>query len=107
MNKVKITVLAVEIKANLIEQYGYEKLQACPWFHEGDTFITDFRKPDAFCTDAWTCIDKYVFTLAHTKEPLFWDDWAKKGKAVVCCNDGLRPVTFLIESLDEAAPPIS
>lgn len=104
MNKIRITVVSVELKSDLIEQYGYKKLEKCPCHKEGDTFITDFRKPDLFCTDAWNCIDKFVFALAHTKKPLFWNDWAKQGKAVACCNDGLRPVTFLIEALDEEAP---
>lgn len=103
MNKVKITVLSVEIKPDLIAHYGYEKLEKCPWFKEGDTFITDFRKPDIFCSDAWGCIDKYVFSLAHTHAPFFWNDWSKEGKAVACCNDGFRPVTFLIEALDDVA----
>ena len=105
MNKVKITVLSVELKSDLIEQYGYAKLQPCPRHQEGDTFITDFRKPDSLCEDAWCCMEKFVFTLAHTKDPLFWNDWTKQGKAVVCCNDGLRPVTFLLETLEEEAMP--
>lgn len=105
MNKVRISVLLMELKSDLIEQYGYAKLQKCPCHNVGDTFITDFRKPESLCSDAWCCMEKYVFALAHTNEPLFWNDWAKRGKAVVCCNDGLRPVTFLIEALDEKAVP--
>lgn len=103
MHKVKITVLSVELKQELIAAHGCGRLDACPWHKEGDSFITDFRKPDGFCADAWCCIEKYVFTLAHTRKPLFWNDWAEPGKAVVCCNDGLRPVTFLVESLEERA----
>ena len=105
MHKVTITVLAVETKPDLIARYGYPKLEKCPRHTEGEVFITDFRKPDGFCEDAWCCIEKFVFALAHTNEPLFWDDWAKQGKAVVCCNDGFRPVTFLVESMEEKANP--
>lgn len=105
MRKVKITVLSVDLKTDLIRQYGFSELKACPRHHIGESFITDFRKPHALCEDAWGCMEKFVFTLAHTKGPLFWDDWAQEGKAVICCNDGFRPVTFLIESMDEDAPP--
>ncbi|WP_194761888.1 TIGR04076 family protein [Pantoea ananatis] len=105
MHKVKITVLSVELKPTLIERYGYPKMETCPKHQEGEKFITDFRKPNALCEDAWGCMEKFVFTLAHTSEPLFWNDWSRQGKAVVCCNDGYRPVTFLLETLDEEARP--
>lgn len=42
-------------------------------------------------------------TLAHGGTA-FYDDWMRNPKtAVVCCNDGLRPVSFLLEATDEAA----
>jgi len=52
MYKVKITVLSVELKPTLIERYGYPKMEKCPKHQEGETFITDFRKPNALCEDA-------------------------------------------------------
>lgn len=105
MYKVKITVLSVELKQDLIEQYGYPKMEKCLRHKEGETFITDFRQPDGLCEDAWYYMEKFLFTLAHTKEALFWNDWSRQGKAVVCCNDGYRPVTFLLKTLDEEAKP--
>lgn len=103
MNKVKITVIETDYKEELIKQYGSPLLEVCHRHKVGDTYITAFQKPEQLCEDAWCCIEKFVFTLAHTDEPLFWNDWSKQGTAIVCCNDGFRPVTFKIERLDEQA----
>jgi len=103
MNKVSITVIKTEMKMDLIEQYGNPLLSECPYHKVGDTYITTFQKPEQLCADAWCCIEKYVFALAHTNESLFWGDWSKHGVAVVCCNDGFRPVYFKIERLNEKA----
>lgn len=105
MYQVLITVLSVELKKELIKQYGCPKMSKCPRHKEGESFIADFRKLDGFCEDAWGCMEKYVFALAHTKDPLFWNDWSRQGSAVVCCNDGYRPVTFLLKTLDKMAKP--
>lgn len=103
MNKVKITVIETALRNDLIEKYGCPSLSSCPFHKMGETFITSFQKPDNLCADAWCCIEKYVFTLSHTEEPLFWNDWAQLGTAVACCNDGFRPVTFHIQRLPEKA----
>jgi len=45
----------------------------------------------------------FVMTLAHGGVD-FYDGWMKnKTSAMVSCNDGFRPVSFLIEALDEEA----
>ena len=45
----------------------------------------------------------FVMTLAHGGVD-FYDGWMKnKASAMVSCNDGFRPVSFLIEALDEEA----
>jgi len=40
-------------------------------------------------------------TLAHGGEDIY-DGWMKNPKsAMISCNDGFRPVSFLIEVMDE------
>ncbi len=40
-------------------------------------------------------------TLAHGGEN-FYDEWMENPKsAMISCNDGFRPVSFLIETMDE------
>ena len=44
----------------------------------------------------------FVMTLAHGGGN-FYDGWMKDPKsAMISCNDGFRPVSFLIETLEDA-----
>jgi uncharacterized repeat protein (TIGR04076 family) len=45
----------------------------------------------------------FVMTLAHGGEDIY-SGWMKNKKtAMISCNDGFRPVSFLLEALDEDA----
>lgn len=72
---------------------------------EGQVFYADYAKPERFCDEAWKAIYQYVFALANGSNGLYFDVWmdTKKhpGIAIVSCNDGLRPVTIKIESINE------
>ena len=59
-----------------------------------------WQKPEGFCDSAWDSISAFVMTLAHGGEN-FYGGWMKNKKsAMISCNDGFRPVSFLIETLD-------
>ena len=59
--------------------------------------------PEGFCLSAWDTVSAFVMTLAHGGVN-FYDGWMKNGKsAMISCNDGFRPVSFLLEALDEDA----
>jgi len=108
MKKVKITVLKTMLNDELAEEYGVEGLSACPMLNEGQVFYADYAKPDGFCDEAWKAIYQYVFALAHGAENsvFYYHDWIEKpGVAIVCCNDGLRPVIFKLESTDMISTP--
>ncbi len=108
MKKVKITVLKTMLNDELAEEYGVEGLSACPMLNEGQVFYADYAKPDGFCDEAWKAIYQYVFALAHGAENsvFYYHDWIEKpGVAIVCCNDGLRPVIFKLESTDMISKP--
>ena len=48
-------------------------------------------------------ISAFVMALAHGGEN-FYDGWMKNKKsAMISCNDGFRPVSFLLETMDEEA----
>ena len=103
MNKVKITVLQMTLNKELADQYGVEGLSTCPFHKEGQVFYADYAKPDGLCDEAWKAIYQYVFALAHGAQNglFYYGDWIKeKGVAIVCCNDGLRPVIFKLEATD-------
>lgn len=108
MKKVKITVLKTTKQEDLAEEYGIENFPTCPLLKEGEIFYADYAKPEGFCDEAWKAIYQYVFALAHgVDENLFYyNDWIRKpGVAIVCCNDGLRPVIFKLEKTDIISQP--
>lgn len=97
MKKIKITVMRRAVHNDLIEMY--ENPIAHPCDHEiGQVYICDgWQKPEGFCNSAWSSISPFVMVLAHGGED-FYDGWMKNKKsAMVSCNDGFRPVSFLVE----------
>ena len=55
---------------------------------------------------AWRTINQYVFALACGVREFYGGIWMKRpGEAVVCCNDGLRPVYFKLEATEDEAGP--
>lgn len=47
-----------------------------------------------------------LLTHAQCMRVHYGDDWTNRdGIAVVTCNDGFRPVTFLLEATNEEAGP--
>ena len=72
--------------------------------HEGDVFYADgWQKPDGFCDSAWQTLSPFALALSHGAEG-FYDGWMKNPRsAMLSCNDGFRPATFLLEALDEDA----
>ena len=103
MKKVRITVMRTARYDDLIEQYENPIVHACG-MREGQVFTADgWRKPEGFCDSAWESLSPFVMTLAHGGGD-FYDGWMKNQKsAMISCNDGFRPVSFLIETLDEEA----
>ena len=103
MKKVKITVMRTARYDDLIERYENPIDHACD-MREGQVFVADgWQKPAGFCDSAWDTLSPFVMTLSHGGEN-FYDGWMKNKKsAMLSCNDGFRPVSFLLEALEEEA----
>ena len=103
MKKCKITVMKMARYDDLMEQYENPIQHACD-MQLGQTFIANgWQKPEGMCDSAWETMSAFVMTLSHGGEN-FYDGWMKNPKsAMISCNDGFRPVSFLIEALDEEA----
>ena len=88
---------------DLIAEYENPISHACN-MELGQTFIANgWQKPENFCDSAWDSISPFVMTLAHGGENIY-DGWMKNKKsAMISCNDGFRPVSFLLEALEEEA----
>jgi uncharacterized repeat protein (TIGR04076 family) len=76
-------------------------------FHEGQVFLlNDASRPEGLCdrrvpAAAPGSVCKYIFAFISGGRG-FYDSWMKDPNTMVaCCNDGLRPVVFLLERVDD------
>lgn len=103
MKKCRITVIRITEYSDLMAKYENPISHACG-MKEGQIFIANgWRRPDGFCESAWDTISPFVLALSHGGSN-FYDGWMKNPhSAMISCNDGFRPVSFLIEAMDENA----
>ena len=96
-----------QVKITPIRRSEYHDLMALyenPLEHPCDTVLgreylsVDGQKPEGLCNEAWTCMEKFVMALANGGGN-FFDGWMKnEHSAMISCNDGFRPVSFLLEA---------
>lgn len=105
MKRCRITVVRKACYDDLIAQYENPIEHPCD-LEEGQVFLANgWEKPPGFCQSAWDSLSPFVLALSHGAERLY-DGWMKNPRsAMLSCNDGFRPVSFLIEALDEDAVP--
>ena len=86
---------------DLFDKYENPIKHACD-MKVGQIFIANgWETPDNMCQSAWDSMSAFVMALSHGAED-FYDGWMKNKKSVmISCNDGFRPVSFLIEALNE------
>ncbi len=103
MKKVRITAMKQAVHNDLIEQYENPIQHACD-MQVGQVFIANgWEKPNGFCNSAWQSLSPFVMALAYGGED-FYDGWMKNKKsAMISCNDGFRPMSFYLETLEEDA----
>lgn len=101
MKKIRITVIRKACYTDLMEKYENPIEHPCD-LTEGDVFIADgWKKPEGLCDSAWETLSPFVMALAHGGQN-FYDGWMKDPEsAMLSCNDGFRPVTFLVETIRE------
>ena len=99
MSRIKITVIRKADYPDLQAQYENPLTNPCD-VSEGMVFYTDgFSKPEGLCDSAWLSIQPFAMALAHGAQD-FYHGWMKDPhSAMVSCNDGFRPVSFLVESV--------
>ena len=85
---------------DLMRQYENPISHACG-MEEGQVFIANgWEKPEGLCESAWQSMSPFVMTLAHGGTNLY-EGWMKNEKsAMISCNDGFRPVSFLLEVIE-------
>ncbi|WP_413854325.1 TIGR04076 family protein [Candidatus Ruminimicrobium bovinum] len=100
MKAVKITAVKQTEYSDLIQKYENPIEHACD-IKIGDVFVSyDAQKPQNLCDSAWDSMEKFVKALAEGGGD-FFDGWMKnKHSAMISCNDGFRPVSFYIETVE-------
>ena len=101
MKDVRITVIRKACYRNLMERYENPIEHACD-IQEGSVFIShEGRIPEGFCDSAWGSMEYFVKELAAGRGN-FYDGWMKNpDSAMISCNDGFRPVSFLLEAAED------
>ena len=100
MKDCRITVMKKVSHQDLIEKYENPIEHACT-VKVGQVFYTKGdKKPEGFCDSAWDSLYPFVKELVKGGGN-FFDGWMKNEKsAMISCNDGFRPVSFLIEVIE-------
>ena len=101
MKQVRITVVKMARYDDLIEKYENPLEHECD-MSLGRVFVANGGgRPVGFCSSAWDSISPFVMALSYGAEN-FYDGWMKNPRsAMISCNDGFRPVSFLLEAIDE------
>lgn len=99
-----ITVIRKVEHRDLMERYENPIEHTCD-MREGQCFLSrDGKKPEGLCDSAWDSMKSFVEELAAGGGN-FYDGWMKNPQsAMISCNDGFRPVSFLIETANYVCP---
>jgi uncharacterized repeat protein (TIGR04076 family) len=103
MAKCKITVVKRMLNQELIDQHVSDKrknFEQCPVYEDGQEIIIENfpLKPEGFCDWAWADIHRDVVTVMFGGSY----PWMREPRtAITCCTDGLRPVIFKVEMIED------
>ena len=102
MKKVKITAVRKADYKDLQARYENPIEHTCD-VQEGMEWVSiEGKKPEGMCPEAWKTMREFVEELARGGGN-FFDGWMQNPhSAMISCNDGFRPVSFLIKTLDNA-----
>lgn len=97
---VRITVVKMIQHEDLMAQYENPIEHTCD-MKVGDSYISYAGQcPEGFCDSAWSSVKEFVAQLSNGGGD-FYDGWMKNPhSAMISCNDGFRPVSFLVETIE-------
>lgn len=102
MKTVKITAMRKTCYPDLMEKYENPIEHTCDVAQGQVWYAVDGRKPEDLCDSAWQSMSAFVEQLASGGGN-FYDGWMKDPKsAMISCNDGFRPVSFYLETVEDA-----
>ena len=98
---VRITAVRQTVYPDLTAQYENPIDHPCD-VTVGQVFVSrDGGCPEGLCPEAWGSMERFVVALSEGGGD-FFDGWMKDPhSAMISCNDGFRPVSFLLETIDD------
>lgn len=101
MKTVKITAMRKTEYTDLMALYENPMEHTCD-VQCGQVFYSyNGEKPENLCQSAWESMEGFAKTLAEGGGN-FFDGWMKNPhSAMISCNDGFRPVSFYLETVEE------
>lgn len=89
---------------DLMEQYENPIEHTCD-VEMGQSWVSvNGQIPEGLCVGAWESMESFVQALAEGGGN-FYDGWMKNPySAMISCNDGFRPVSFYLETVEEDQP---
>jgi len=100
MSDVRITVLRKADYRDLQQRYENPITHTCD-VKEGEVWVSrNGEHPAGLCDSAWESMRWFVQELAAGRGN-FYDGWMQNPhSAMISCNDGFRPVSFLLETIE-------
>ena len=101
LQQVRITAMRQTVYHDLMASYENPIEHACD-ITVGQTFVAvDAQCPEGLCPSAWESMRPFVEALARG-EGDFYDGWMQNPhSAMISCNDGFRPVSFYLETINK------
>lgn len=102
MTKIKISVIK---RFSPEDVFGHEYktptgkvVEKCS-YDDGQEWISENGEmPEGFCPWAWIDLARSMHVLRCGGD---FQDWAEKGTTYVACSDGVRPVIFKLERIED------
>jgi uncharacterized repeat protein (TIGR04076 family) len=102
MSKIKITVIR---RFSPEDVFGHEyktptgKVVGKCDFKDGQEWISEnAQMPEGFCTWAWIDLARSMHVLRHGGN---FKNWTEEGVMYDACSDGVRPVCFKLERIED------
>ncbi|MBR1850217.1 MAG: TIGR04076 family protein [Bacteroidales bacterium] len=101
MKKVRITAIASATHPALSALFENPIEHACE-VQLGQQWVSlGAQRPQGLCLEAWKTMQPFVEELARGGGHIFGDWMRNPHSAMVSCNDGFRPVSFYIETIED------
>ena len=101
MKKVLITAMAKARYDELSARYENPIEHTCDVAIGQQWVSVDGQRPEGMCESAWGSMEPFVAELARGGGN-FFDGWMRNpNSAMISCNDGFRPVSFYIETIED------